>query len=439
MARAKKDNAAIACGRGTGGNAEPGTEPVRKHVRDAQPVRTEGPGVGPADASMHPERDAPRGNAANTTDTAGSAPAGRYRRNIAMRAIASTDHLGNEYPSTGAMLDAYGVNRATFMSRLAAGKSLEEALRPAKDTSCRDHTGKEFPSQNAMARAWGIEPHVLRGRLRNGQSLKDALETPVEKEAVKDHTGREFPDMANMARAWGVDPAMLKRRLDKNWTLKDALETPPRQLPGGRVKDHTGRGFVNTQEMLDAWGIKKSVYKKRIKNGMAMREALETPVPDAIRAVPCRDHDGKEFKSISAMCQHYGISRDVYADRIGKGWTQEDALCTPVKEKTAIRDWNGRLYDSISELADAIRVSRNFISYKWMQCTGAENAAARACILHWPGMDAGRYRIRECVAFPWFLCEDLDNGSDAPHAGEFLFHADQILALISADGQEAAS
>lgn len=347
-----------------------------------------------------------------------------------MQAVPSKDHLGNEYPSIGAMLDAYGVNRGTFLSRINAGEALEQALRPAKHTSCRDHTGQEFRSQNAMARSWGLEPHILRNRLKEGMDLKAALETPSDKEPVMDHTGRRFPDQANMAKAWNIDQATLRHRLEKGWTLKDALETPPRQVPGGRVKDHTGRSFVNTRAMLDAWGIKKSVYKKRIKEGMTKQEALETPVAEAIRAIPCEDHEGTEFRSMLAMCQHYGISRDVYTNRIEKGWTQKDALCTPVKEKTIIRDWAGRLYGSMDEMAGAIHVDKNFISYKWLEYDGADNAAARACILHWPGTDAGQYRIRKCVSFPWFLCEDMDDKTEAPHAGEIILHADQILEIF---------
>jgi len=39
-----------------------------------------------------------------------------------------------------------------------------------------------------------------------------------------------------------------------------------------------------------------------------------------------RDHTGREFRSISEMCGFYGIPRTTYLDRMRNGWSQEDAL-----------------------------------------------------------------------------------------------------------------
>lgn len=42
------------------------------------------------------------------------------------------------------------------------------------------------------------------------------------------------------------------------------------------------------------------------------------------------DHLGNNFKSVSAMAKHYGISRPTYVSRINLGWTVEEALTVPI-------------------------------------------------------------------------------------------------------------
>lgn len=46
------------------------------------------------------------------------------------------------------------------------------------------------------------------------------------------------------------------------------------------------------------------------------------------------DHEGKEFPSITAMCDYYSISRNAYNHRIARGASLKDALTTPVAPKT---------------------------------------------------------------------------------------------------------
>lgn len=44
-----------------------------------------------------------------------------------------------------------------------------------------------------------------------------------------------------------------------------------------------------------------------------------------------QDHTGKEFSSITALCEYYGIERKTYCQRIKRGWSVEDALTLPVR------------------------------------------------------------------------------------------------------------
>lgn len=47
---------------------------------------------------------------------------------------------------------------------------------------------------------------------------------------------------------------------------------------------------------------------------------------------PIKDHTGKEFSSITALCEYYGIERKTYCQRIKRGWSVEDALTKAVRK-----------------------------------------------------------------------------------------------------------
>lgn len=71
---------------------------------------------------------------------------------------------------------------------------------------------------------------------------------------------------------------------------------------------------------------------------MTVKEALTTPVkPNG--GLECRDHNGRLFRSRSAMCRYWKIDRKVFEYRISNGWTLEDALTRPKRKiKMPARD-----------------------------------------------------------------------------------------------------
>lgn len=73
----------------------------------------------------------------------------------------------------------------------------------------------------------------------------------------------------------------------------------------------------------------------------------------------CRDHTGREFNSVAAMAEAWGLPADTVADRLRKGWPVERALTTPFHGKfRRIADpESGYVYPSISECARATGLS----------------------------------------------------------------------------------
>lgn len=71
-----------------------------------------------------------------------------------------------------------------------------------------------------------------------------------------------------------------------------------------------------------------------------------------------KDHTGKEFSSITALCEYYGIERKTFCQRIKRGWSLEDALTvevcpsplkSPLSEKERARLYFAKYYPQNKE------------------------------------------------------------------------------------------
>lgn len=49
----------------------------------------------------------------------------------------------------------------------------------------------------------------------------------------------------------------------------------------------------------------------------------------------CTDHIGRRFNSLVEMCNSYKIPCDTYLQRMSRGWSQEKALTTPPRARSA--------------------------------------------------------------------------------------------------------
>lgn len=332
------------------------------------------------------------------------------------------DHTGREFGTQKEMLDFWGITMDVFWRRRKKGLSLEECLTKGRRQPAYDHLGNKYANKSEMARRYGISVKTMNNRLKSGWPLEKALTAPIVDQSipVKDHLGKEYRSAKAMAAEYGVQPSSLRQNLfDRN--------LPPEQAIFGarHVRDHEGNVFKSECAMCQYYGVTQPLYQKRVSEGMSIKDALLTPGQQT--SIPCTDHLGNGYASISSMCAAYGIDFTTYTARLKKGWSVEKALTEPHSFKKGCSDWAGNNYGSLTEMAAALRVAYHDLSGR-PDCD-VPDASARACAKRWPGTDAANYRIRECVAFPWFLCEDMSERSDAPHAGELVLRADRILEL----------
>lgn len=280
------------------------------------------------------------------------------------------DHLGNEYSTIMDMCKAYNINDDTYRGRIRRGMSVEEALTtPLVDPAnggCEDHLGNKYSSMRAMCKAYNIGIVTFKYRIKNGMSLEEALTTPLadstKGKTCKDHLGNEYISLSAMCEAYGVKANTFHSRIKSGMSLEEALTTPSTPLVDIPERtDHLGNTYSSRVAMCKAWGMDINTFTGRLASGMSLEEALTIPSGDA-RGNACKDHLGNEYPFKKAMCDAYGIKVVTFDNRIGRGWTLEDALVRPVKvlsvtNGNACTDHLGNEYPSRNALCRAYNIN----------------------------------------------------------------------------------
>lgn len=199
------------------------------------------------------------------------------------------DHLGNAYRSINAMCRAYGITKTTLRARLELGWTLEQILTHPENNShlikCEDHLGNEFETQKAMLDAYGISHATYKHRLSKGFSLEQALsQKSLHMIPCEDHEGHTFPCLAAMLDYWVCQPATWHHRTGKlNYSVEQALTERPRDMRethGVTVKSvledgwmlvvSDGQSYVtNTAGLLRA--VRRSALIQEIRSGSLPR------------------------------------------------------------------------------------------------------------------------------------------------------------------------
>ena len=77
--------------------------------------------------------------------------------------------------------------------------------------------------------------------------------------------------------------------------------------------------------------VTRELYRDRVKRGWDIEKALTTPKQEAHKSTLklSVDHLGNKFESVKAMIEYWGISKQMYYKRKRKGWTLEEILTKP--------------------------------------------------------------------------------------------------------------
>lgn len=213
--------------------------------------------------------------------------------------------------------------------------------------ACQDHTGRKFNSVMEMREFWGVSCSAWNYRTRNKWPLEKILTT--HKHCVTDHTGREFKSETDMAKAWGIKADNYRVRRSRGMSIEEALTTPVKYAQ--KFADPENGLPVTRSEWADARGMSHSTLCMRTKRFKDREDLIY--FDGCLNKIPCRDHEGHEFESLTKMAEHWGIPLKTLSKRLDryKGDVQK-ALTTPYKPHYGkrVRDHTGEVFESVAAM-----------------------------------------------------------------------------------------
>ena len=111
------------------------------------------------------------------------------------------------------------------------------------------------------------------------------------------------------------------------------------------VHDHLGKEYASFMDLCNAYGISKNVYYSRLHYGWSQEEALTTPV----QTHAYTDHKGNQYKNLDEMCAAYHVRPSTYQNRRKSGYSLEEALTMPLPDRS-VQDHLGNTYSSIEAM-----------------------------------------------------------------------------------------
>lgn len=279
-----------------------------------------------------------------------------------------------------------------------------------------------------MADYWKIPRSTLHRRLTYlKMDIKDALtiqpgdETYFKQECY-DHLGNKFASKDLMCQHWHISRQVMHARLKLGWSLEKALTTPliknPKNSKG--VYDHMGQHFQSISEMCKHWGMTRSTYNARMKQGWSKKEALTLPKKQInITKQSCIDHKGIKYESLNAMCKAYNISHYKYSSRIDAGWSVEDALTKDnVINSIECQDSFGNTFPTKRDMANYYCIPVHNVQGKIVTPDNFNSLLIKSWLTQ---KTIGDVTIQRMITYPYFLV--------TYQSVEYIFSVNQILNL----------
>ena len=96
--------------------------------------------------------------------------------------------------------------------------------------------------------------------------------------------------------------------------------------------DYQGNEFKSIIAMCEHYGISRFLYTHRRSKGLTLEQCLQK-----VSRYRVFDHLGNEFNTKKEMCEHYGISFSTFSSRMEAGWTLKNALTVDIKTTKLIK------------------------------------------------------------------------------------------------------
>ena len=197
-----------------------------------------------------------------------------------------------------------------------------------------------------------------------GLLSEDTIDELMLQEFKVEYNGKFYTGYTHLAKELGIPYSAIYKGLSEGETLEEILKNrKPR-----KIKDHLGNKFNSTKEMLEYWGISRWDYDKRLGKGWTQEEALTSPVSYSNKNKSVKDHLGNLFDSQFAMARSWGMNPQTVDTRLRRGWTLKEAL-TGSKNTRECVDFEGNVFPTKAKMAEYWGISyitlKNRLNLGW--------------------------------------------------------------------------
>ena len=175
--------------------------------------------------------------------------------------------------------------------------------------------GEYFPNHASAARKFGIEVATFNSRIRAGWTPEAAARTPSGSRRYSNHPravpvtvkGMPYSSISSACKAWGIDISVVRGRIELGWDIGDAFSTPvggtnPR--PRARRPNRNpimlgGKQYPSVAAACRGLGTEEHYTRilARIKRGMDP-EPIPTP---GVQCISCLRSNG-ELRELRTQC-----------------------------------------------------------------------------------------------------------------------------------------
>lgn len=322
---------------------------------------------------------------------------------------------GKEYSSISSFCKEYGLNYDLVKSRLKYGWSFEDAIsKPKQERNTVLYDGKFYKSITELAKDVGISVHTIRSRLNSGYSVEESIiisdielkkqsdlsyeckcrhcglkflgtlktakkHASQHKEDYKNTTiegafnniryikveykGVKYPSLKDFCCELELDYGLVKSRLSNGWSLEDAVSKQVRRT-AHKEFSYNGKEYKSLSSFCRENGLSYNLVRNRLRSGWSLEDAVsksrvgrnnDSGNKDSENTNIGFSYNGKEYSSLSSFCRENDLSYHLVRNRLGYGWSFEDAVSEPKQEYNVFYD--GKFYRSVIKLAKDIGIS----------------------------------------------------------------------------------
>lgn len=201
------------------------------------------------------------------------------------------------------------------------------------------YNGVEYSSIKSLCESCNVSYAMVTQRLKTGMSIEEAINIPLKthRNGIKIvYDGIEYPSIRSLAKAKNIPYHVIQMRLKKGMSIKKAIETPVGELMGNEIV-FKNKKYSSFSKLCKAFNIPPSIALSRLNMNWSLEKTLTTPVRKTKnRYIPQLTYNGKDYSSLKVLCDDLNIDYQNTLNRLHRGKTLKEAIETPKRTRKNI-------------------------------------------------------------------------------------------------------